>query len=198
MYTNFLLLLLPQIVSDDIEVIEETIPKLEAFYTSYNEISSEVDDLLKKMETFSVSAISSDGLESKNRQLQELEEAVNERRSKLEALLASCDLLETPFDQTQFEKNVSELQEKMAQCDQVTYREELTGHIISTLFVSMCFRLLLGRRLILRHWEGKFIQWRTCSVSLKPGLRAQMILSTNSVQLPLSSQRENSSCRKLR
>ena len=108
-----------QIVSDDIEVIEETIPKLEAFYSSYNEISSEVDDLLKKMESFSVSAISSDGLESKSKQLQELEEAVNERRSKLEALLASCDLLETPFDQTQFEKNVSELQEKMAECDQV-------------------------------------------------------------------------------
>ena len=101
-------------------MIEETIPRLEAFYSSYNEISSEVDDLLNKMETFSVSAISSEGLKSKNKQIQELEEAVNERRSKLEALLESCDLLETPFDQSQFEKNVSELQEKMAQCDQVT------------------------------------------------------------------------------
>ena len=108
-------------MSDDIEVIEETIPKLEAFYSSYNEISLEVDDLLKKMETFSVSAISSDSLESKNTQLQDLEGAVNERRSKLEELLASCDLLETPFDQSQFEKNVSELQEIMAQCDQVTF-----------------------------------------------------------------------------
>lgn len=121
MYMKLWLLLLPQIVSDDIEVIEETIPKLEAFYSSYNEISLEVDDLLKKMESFSVSAISSDSLESKNKQLLELEGAVNERQSKLEELLASCDLLETPFDQSQFEKNVSELQEKMAQCDQVTF-----------------------------------------------------------------------------
>lgn len=128
-----------QIVNDDIEVIEETIPKLKAFYSSYNEISSEVDDLLKKMETFSVSAISSDGLESKNKQLQELEEAVNQRRSKLEALLASCDLLETPFDQSQFEKNVSELQEKMAQCDQVTFIKKMIkpGLYISTLFPSI-------------------------------------------------------------
>lgn len=112
-------------MNDDIEVIEETIPKLEAFYSSYSEISTEVDDLLKKMEAFSVSAISSDGLESKSKALQELEEAVNQRRSKLDALLASCDLLETPFDQSQFEKNVSELQEKMAQCDQVTFIEKV-------------------------------------------------------------------------
>lgn len=106
-------------MNDDIEVIEETIPKLEAFYSSYNGISSEVDDLLEAMEAFSVSAISSEGLESKSQELQELEGAVNQRRSKLEALLASCDLLETPFDQSRFEKDVSELQEKMSLCDQV-------------------------------------------------------------------------------
>ena len=123
--TLILYIYLFQIVNDDIEAIEETIPKLEAFYSSYNEISAKVDDLLKKMETFSVSAISSDGLEAKNKELQELEETVNQRRSKLEALLASCDLLETPFDQSQFEKNVSELQEKMTQCDQVTFIKEV-------------------------------------------------------------------------
>ena len=135
-------IILVQIVSDDIEVIEETIPKLEAFYSSYNEISSEVDDLSKKMETFSVSAISSDGLESKNKQLQELEEAVNQRRSKLEALLASCDLLETPFDQSQFEKNVSELQERMAQCDQVTFVKKILN--LATLFQLFFFPSVSG------------------------------------------------------
>ena len=110
-----------QIVNDDIEVIEETIPKLEAFYSSYGDISSEVNDLLEKLEAFKVSAISSEGLEAKNSELKKLEDAVNQRRSKLEDLLASCDLLETPFDQSHFEKNVSELQEKMSLCDQVTY-----------------------------------------------------------------------------
>ena len=107
-------------MNDDIEVIEETIPKLEAFYASYNTISSEVDDLLEKLESFSVSAISSDGLEAKSKDLKELEEAVNQRRSNLEDLLATCELLETPFDQSHFEKNVNELQEKLTQCDQVT------------------------------------------------------------------------------
>ena len=108
-------------MNDDIEVIEETIPKLEAFYSSYSDISSEVGDLLEKLEAFKVSAISSEGLEAKNSELKKLEDAVNQRRSKLEDLLASCDLLETPFDQSHFEKNVSELQEKMSLCDQVTY-----------------------------------------------------------------------------
>lgn len=155
-------------MSDDIEVIEETIPKLEAFYSSHNEIAKEVDDLLKKMETFSVSAVSSDGLESKSKELQELEEAVNQRRSKLEALLASCELLETPFDQSQFEKNVSELQERMAQCDQVYCTE---AGLLATLFSSslLCYRLPWARRQISRHWEGRFIQWRTCSVSSELG-----------------------------
>ena len=128
-------------MNDDIEVIEETIPKLEAFYSSYSEISTEVDDLLKKMEAFSVSAISSDGLESKNKELQELEEAVNQRQSKLDALLASCDLLETPFDQSQFEKNVNELQEKMAQCDQVIFVENIFAALSDSsvfFFVSGC------------------------------------------------------------
>ena len=132
----FMLLCLIQIVSDDIEVIEETIPKLEAFYSSYNDIWKEVDDLLKKMEAFSVSAVSSDGLESKNKELRELEDAVSQRRSKLEALLASCDLLETPFDQSQFEEKVSELQEKMAQCDQVS---NFNRKLLATFFNSTFF-----------------------------------------------------------
>ena len=110
-----------QIVSDDIEVIEDTIPKLEAFYSSYNELSTEVDGLLEKIASFSVSAISSEGLESKSQELQLLEEAVSQRRSKLEDILASCELLETPFDHSKFEKNVSDLQEKMALCDKVHY-----------------------------------------------------------------------------
>ena len=112
-------------MNDDIEVIEETIPKLEAFYVSYNELSSEVDGLLEKLATFNVSAISSDGLEAKSSELKQLEEAVIQRRSKLEDLLATCDLLETPFDQSNFEKNVSELQEKMSQCDQVASSSDL-------------------------------------------------------------------------
>ena len=107
-------------MSDDIEAIEDTIPKLKAFYSTYNELSSEVDDLLEKMASFSVSAVSSDGLEAKSQELQQLEEAVNQRRSKLEDVLASCELLETPFDHSQFEENVSKLQDNMALCDKVS------------------------------------------------------------------------------
>lgn len=55
-----------QIVSDDIEAIEETIPKLEAFHKTYSGISSDLDDLLDRINGFSMSAITSEGLETKN------------------------------------------------------------------------------------------------------------------------------------
>ena len=41
------------------------------------------------------------------------------QRSEFEQLLSSCDLLETPFDQSQFESDVSQLQAKMDDCDKV-------------------------------------------------------------------------------
>ena len=59
-----------QIVTDDIEVIEETIPKLEAFYASYSGISGDCDSLLGKLQEFSPSATSTEGLEKKNQNLQ--------------------------------------------------------------------------------------------------------------------------------
>ncbi len=45
---------------------------------------------------------------------------VGDCRSQFEALLGSCELLETPFDQTKFESDVNLLQEKMALCDTVS------------------------------------------------------------------------------
>ena len=59
-----------QIVNDDIEVIEETIPKLESFNSSYSRMSSDTDDLFNRITSFSVSAISSQGLEVKGQTLQ--------------------------------------------------------------------------------------------------------------------------------
>lgn len=59
-----------QIVNDDIEAIEETLPKLEAFYTSHGGISASVDGLHDQLDKFSTSAISSEGVESKNKALQ--------------------------------------------------------------------------------------------------------------------------------
>jgi len=50
---------------------------------------------------------------------QELVGEVGVQRSEFEELLASCDLLETPFDQSQFECDVSKLQARMADCDKV-------------------------------------------------------------------------------
>lgn len=51
-------------------MIEETIPKLEAFHSSYAGIVSNLDDLLNKIDGFSVSAISSEALASKGCGLQ--------------------------------------------------------------------------------------------------------------------------------
>lgn len=45
---------------------------------------------------------------------------VGECRSQFEELLGSCELLETPFDQTKFEGDVSQLKEKLAQCETVS------------------------------------------------------------------------------
>ncbi len=67
-----LLLFLSQIVNDDIEVIEETIPKLETFNQSYSQLLSVAEDLLARITACSVSAISSDGLEVKGQGLQVL------------------------------------------------------------------------------------------------------------------------------
>ena len=50
---------------------------------------------------------------------QELVVEVGVQRSEFEQLLSSCDLLETPFDQSQFESDVSQLQAKMDDCDKV-------------------------------------------------------------------------------
>ncbi len=58
-----------QFVSDDIEVIEDTIPKLEAFQSHYNGTSSDLDDLLNRIDGYSVSAISTDALASKSKGL---------------------------------------------------------------------------------------------------------------------------------
>ncbi len=57
-------------VNDDIEAIQETIPKLNAFYTSYGGVSSGVDGVLERLQTSSVSAASTDSLKERNEQLQ--------------------------------------------------------------------------------------------------------------------------------
>ena len=50
--------------------IEETLQKLEAFYASYNEISTSVDGLHDQLDGFSASAISSEEVEYKKKDLQ--------------------------------------------------------------------------------------------------------------------------------
>ena len=56
-----------QIVNND---IKETLPKLEAFYASYNGISAPVDDLHNWTDRVSMSAISSEAVENKIKALQ--------------------------------------------------------------------------------------------------------------------------------
>ncbi len=50
---------------------------------------------------------------------QALVSEVADCRSQCEELLGSCELLETPFDQSKFESDVSLLQGKMAACEEV-------------------------------------------------------------------------------
>ncbi len=45
---------------------------------------------------------------------------VEKEKSDFETTLSSCGLLETPFDQSQFESEVSALKDKMNQCDKVS------------------------------------------------------------------------------
>ncbi len=59
-------------VNDDIEAIEETIPKLQAFYVSHGELSASVDGVLERVHACRASAASTDGLKERNEQLQVL------------------------------------------------------------------------------------------------------------------------------
>ena len=44
---------------------------------------------------------------------------MEKERTGFDALLTSCGLRETPFDQSDFENSVSALKDKMNQCDKV-------------------------------------------------------------------------------
>lgn len=46
---------------------------------------------------------------------------IDKEMAKFEQLLASCGLLETPFDQSQFESDVSAMKDKMKQCEKVRF-----------------------------------------------------------------------------
>ena len=51
---------------------------------------------------------------------QDLSNEVAAERSRFDSVLSSCELLETPFDQSQFEKDVGALKEQLKNCDQVS------------------------------------------------------------------------------
>ena len=44
---------------------------------------------------------------------------MEQQRSEFDQLLQSCDLYDTPFDQTQFESDVTAMREQLATCDKV-------------------------------------------------------------------------------
>ena len=51
--------------------------------------------------------------------VQGLHGEVEQQRSEFDELLVSCDLQDTPFDQTHFESDVTALREQLAMCDKV-------------------------------------------------------------------------------
>ena len=50
---------------------------------------------------------------------QALHDEVEKQRSEFDRLLQSCDLSDTPFDQTQFDSDVTALRDMLAACDNV-------------------------------------------------------------------------------
>ena len=70
LHTYIYIYVCSQFVGEDIEVIETTIPRLEAFHITYAAIVSDVDVLLHKIDQYSVSAISNDVVRAKNDGLQ--------------------------------------------------------------------------------------------------------------------------------
>ena len=69
---------------------------------------------------------------------QELSGEVEQKKSAFDVLLAACDLLETPFDQSQFESDVSGLQEKMAECDKVCAGRDVCLCVYVCVCVCVC------------------------------------------------------------
>ena len=69
---------------------------------------------------------------------QELSGEVEQKRSAFDVLLAACDLLETPFDQSQFESDVSGLQEKMAECDKVCAGRDVCACVCVCILMCVC------------------------------------------------------------
>ena len=57
-------------MADDIEAIEDTIPKLEEFYSTYGRIANSVDDVLCRLTDLRASSTTMDGINVKHRQLQ--------------------------------------------------------------------------------------------------------------------------------
>lgn len=73
-------------------MIEDTIPKLEAFKSSYAGITSDLDNLLNRIDGFSVSATSSDALVSKSKGLQ----VIKKQASNYEACIQWSPLFQLP------------------------------------------------------------------------------------------------------
>ena len=124
---------------------------MEAFHSSYNGISSEVDNLLGRINEFSVSAISSDGLNSREQALQELYSEVEKRGCNFEEVLTSCDLLDTPFDHTQFENDISELQSKIKSANKV-----VCVCVCVFVCVCVCALVLLSTECCHRTWNDVY------------------------------------------
>ena len=65
LYIRFSYVYTTQIVNEDIEAIESTIPRLESFNASYAAITSAVVSCGERLEVFSTSATSSGGVRAK-------------------------------------------------------------------------------------------------------------------------------------
>lgn len=63
-------------------------------------------------------------------EFQSLHNEVEQWRSKFDDLLQSCDLYDTPFEQTQFENDVTALKEHLAACDKVCTIHDVLVEVI--------------------------------------------------------------------
>ena len=71
-------------------------------------------------------------------EFQSLHNEVEQWRSKFDDLLQSCDLYDTPFEQTQFENDVTALKDHLAACDKVyIYTCTMYMYVTHTMIVML-------------------------------------------------------------
>ena len=108
------------VVQDDIQVINETIPKLEAFRADYNQCMTKIDSILEHLEAVNVSAVCSKDIDAIKSTLQALTSEADVIKPWFAQQLASYNLSSTPFDHDSYEQDIVKLYRQLERCEQLS------------------------------------------------------------------------------